>query len=86
MYKNIQLEKILNELSNEAISLEKDDVEEIDYSSDYVSMDYVEDVLDNEDSECNTMDSWKEIVIGLLPDNIGLAKQIEIEEIINNIK
>lgn len=33
----------------------------------------------------NNIKEWKEIVIQMLPDNIGLAKQIEIEELINNI-
>lgn len=91
--KNTTIEKVIDNIVDKFHSLSTSNITEIDSSEDYIEVSEAEEILEDELGDLtsslitfDTMQGWKEEVIKMLPDNIGMAKQIEIEEIINSIK
>ena len=91
--KSTTIEKVIDNIVDKFHSLSTSNITEIDSSEDYIEVSEAEEILEDELGDLtsslitfDTMQGWKEEVIKMLPDNIGMAKQIEIEEIINSIK
>jgi len=91
--KSTTIEKVIDNIVDKFHSLSTSNILEIDSSEDYIEVSEAEEILEDELGDLtsslitfDTMQGWKEEVIKMLPDNIGMAKQIEIEEIINSIK
>lgn len=91
--KNTTIEKVIDNIVDKFHSLSTSNITEIDSSEDYIELSEAQEILEDELGDLtsslitfDTMQGWKEEVIKMLPDNIGMAKQIEIEEIINSIK
>lgn len=91
--KSTTIEEVVHNIVDKFHSLSTSNITEIDSSEDYIEVSEAEEILEDELGDLtslpitfDTMQGWKEEVIKMLPDNIGMAKQIEIEEIINSIK